>query len=55
VRHRALVAEVVRRDDLDVGPPLELGAEEVAPDPAEAVDPYANRHSKLPCRVPARV
>ena len=53
VRHRLRVAEVVRSDDLDVGPALELGAEEVPPDPAEAVDPDANRHSLSPVSVAA--
>ena len=55
VRHRLLVAEVVRRDDLDVRPALQLSAEEVPPDPAEAVDPYANRHtSAASCVVACR-
>ena len=47
VRHRRLVAEVIGRHDLDLAAPLQLGAEEVPTDPAEAVDPYANRHPVL--------
>ena len=47
VRHRLLVAEVVRRDDLDVRLALELRPEEVPSDPAEAVDAHTNRHSLL--------
>ena len=47
VRHRLRVAEVVRGDDLDVRLALELRPEEVAPDPAEAVDAHTNRHSLL--------
>ena len=39
VRHRLRVAEVVRRDDLEVAAALELRAQEVPADPAEAVDP----------------
>ena len=33
--------EVVERHDLEVGVALARGAEEVAADPAESVDPYA--------------
>jgi hypothetical protein len=36
--HRIRVAEVVEGDDLDVGAELLLRPEEVAADPAEAVD-----------------
>jgi hypothetical protein len=39
MRHRLRVAEVVDRDDLDVGANLLLCPEEVAADPTEAVDP----------------
>jgi hypothetical protein len=39
VRHRVHVAEVVERDDLEIGVALERGAEEVAADAAEAIDP----------------
>ena len=44
MRHRRGVAEVVDRDDLDLGPELLLGAEEVSPDASETVDADANRH-----------
>ena len=40
VRHRLRVAEVVRRHDLEVAALLELGAQEVPADAAEAVDPH---------------
>ena len=39
VRHRLRVAEVVRRDDLEVAAALDLRAQEVPADAAEAVDP----------------
>jgi len=45
--HRLRVAEVVQRDDLDIGAQLLLRAEEVAADPAEAVDAYSNGHGML--------
>ena len=41
------VAEVVDRDDLDVGAGSLHGAEEVAADPAEAVDAHANGHGMV--------
>ena len=41
VRHRRHVAQVVEGDDLEVRATLERGAEEVAADPAESIDPYA--------------
>jgi glyceraldehyde 3-phosphate dehydrogenase len=41
VRHRRDVAEVVERHDLEVGATLERGAEEVAADTTESVDPHA--------------
>ena len=44
MRHRRGVAEVVDRDDLDVGPELLLGPEEIPPDASETVDADANRH-----------
>ncbi len=44
VCHRRGVAEVVDGDDLDVGSELLLGPEEVAADPPESVDAYANCH-----------
>ena len=44
VRHRLRVAEVVDRDDLDVGAELLLRAEEVPSDAAEAVDADPCRH-----------
>ena len=40
MRHRLQVAEVVRRHDLEVAAALEERAEEVPPDPPEAVDPH---------------
>ena len=39
-----VVGEVVDADDLDVGARRGGGAEEVAADAAEAVDPYADSH-----------
>jgi hypothetical protein len=39
VRHRLRVADVVRGHDLEVAAPLQLGAEKVAADAAEPVDP----------------
>src|SRR5579862_2291284 len=47
VRHRLRVAEVVGGHDLEVATELELGAEEVAPDPAEAVDPDLDLRHRL--------
>jgi hypothetical protein len=44
VRERGVVGEVVDPDDLDVGAARPHGAEEVAADPAESVDAYANSH-----------
>jgi hypothetical protein len=44
VRHRLRVAQVVHRDDLDVGSARAHCAEEVPPDPAEAVDPDLDAH-----------
>ena len=44
VRHRLRVAEVVQRDDLEVGAERVLRSEEVPPDAAEAVDADANSH-----------
>jgi hypothetical protein len=44
VRHRLGIAEVVRRDDLEVAPTLQVRPEEVAPDAPEPVDPNANSH-----------
>jgi hypothetical protein len=44
VGHRLGVAEVVRRDDLEVAPALQVRPEEVAPDAPEPVDPNANSH-----------
>ncbi len=58
VRHRRLVAEVVRCDDLDVRLAVELRPEEVPSDPAEAVDAHTNRHSfppPAPSPLPGRV
>ena len=57
VRHRLRVAEVVDRDDLEVGAALQMGAEEVPPDPPESVDPDAYvRHGVPPfVRFSARV
>ena len=47
VRHRLRVADVVGRDELEVAAPVEVGAEEVPPDSAEAVDPDLDlRHEK---------
>ncbi len=49
VRHRLRVADVVRGHDLEVAAALELGAEEVPADPAEAVDPDPGlRHLRAP-------
>src|SRR6266508_236443 len=48
VRHRGRVAEVVRRDDLEVPTALEVRAKEVAPDPPETVDPNPNSHCACP-------
>src|SRR5262249_7994805 len=40
--------QVVRRDELDIRPPLLGGAIEVAPDPSEPVDADPDRHGILP-------
>ena len=40
VRHRLRVAEVVRRDDLEVAAALQVRTEEVAPDAPETVDAH---------------
>ncbi len=40
VSHRSRITEIVDGDDLVVGPALEVGTQEVAPDPSEAVDGY---------------
>ena len=49
VRHRLRVADVVRRDDLEVAAALEVRAEEVPADPPEAVDPDPDlRHVSMP-------
>ena len=54
VRHRLRVAEVVRRDDLEVAAPTQVRTEEVAPDAPEAVDAYADlRHGGPPIGCPA--
>ena len=57
MRHRLRVAEVVQRDDLEVRLERVLGAEEVPPDAAEAVDADANAHlsSVLVCPIASRV
>ncbi len=55
VPHRLGVAEVVRGDDLEVRVALQRGAEEVASDPAEAVDPYPCRHAPPVSRCRRRV
>ena len=47
VRERLVVGEVVDRDDLEVAALGEGGAEEVATDPAEAVDADLDGHSCL--------
>ena len=49
VRHRLRVADVVRGHDLEVAAVLELGAQEVPADAAEAVDPHPGlRHLGAP-------
>ena len=48
VRHGLLVTEVVRGDEFDVGTRCGEGAEEVAADPAEAVDAHAYGHCVAP-------
>src|SRR4029077_2701023 len=48
VGHRLDVAEVVRRDDLEVAAALQVRPEEVTPDPPETVDSNPNRHCCLP-------
>ena len=49
VRHRLRVADVVRGHDLEVAALLELGAQEVPADAAEAVDPHPRlRHLGAP-------
>src|SRR4030095_10611795 len=45
VRHRLRIAEIVDRDDVDVGPLLQLGAKEVPPNAPEPVDPDFDRHT----------
>ena len=45
VRHRLRVAEIVDGDDFEAGLALQVGAEEVAADPPEAVDRDA-RHRR---------
>ncbi len=52
MRHRRSVADVVQRDDVEVGAERMLRTEEVPSDPAEAVDADANRHPLLRCSVP---
>src|SRR5438309_3036732 len=42
------VREVVQRDDLDLGMPLERSLQELAADPAEAIDRDASFHLRLP-------
>src|SRR5262249_22161630 len=50
-RHRLRISDVVRGHDLEVAAVLELGAEEVPPDPAEAVDPHPGlRHRHASAR-----
>ena len=56
VGHRLRVAEVVQRDDLEVGPERVLRAEEVPPDAAESVDARRECPSSPPFRrYPGRV
>ena len=47
MRKHVGVGQVVDRDDLEVRVLLEVGAVEVAPDPAEAVDPNFGRHGPI--------
>src|SRR5699024_1011165 len=44
VGHRVEIAEIVERDHLEIVAAVHRGAEEVAPDPAETIHTYANRH-----------
>ena len=48
MRHGLRVAEVVRRDDLEVAAALQMRTEEVAADPAESVDAHPNLRHGLP-------
>jgi hypothetical protein len=48
VRHGRHVAEVIEGHDLDVVAAGPDGPPEVATDPTEAVDTYANRHDASP-------
>ena len=50
VRHRLRVADVVRRDELQIAAALERRAEEVAPDAPETVDAYADLRHCRPLR-----
>ena len=52
VGHRLRVAEVVQRDDLEIGPERVPRAEEVPPDAAESVDADASSHPLLRFSVP---
>jgi hypothetical protein len=47
MRQGLVVGEVVRADNLYLGALRQRGTEEVAADPTEAVDAYANCHSLL--------
>jgi hypothetical protein len=47
VREDPGLGEIVDRHDLEVRVLLEVGAVEVAPDPAEAVDPNFGRHGSI--------
>src|SRR4249919_1112245 len=55
VRHRSRVADVVHRDDLEVPTPVELRAQEVPPDPSEAVDADARPAQSNPSSIMLRV
>ena len=48
-RHARRIAHIVDRDDVDRSFALDGGAEEDAPDPAEAVDCNAHTHFRLLC------
>src|ERR1044072_8173139 len=50
--HRLRIAEIVGRDEVDVGSTLARGAEEVPPDAPKAIDPHANAHRVPPSVCP---
>jgi hypothetical protein len=50
VRHRLRVADVVRRDELQIAAALERSPEEIPPDPPKTVDSNPNFRHQSPFR-----